>query len=343
MTKRDFGTFNVARSIWTHPAFADEPFTEREAFMWMVGTASYIEGERRAGKFVVHCERGQFPASVRFMADAWQWSKSRVSRFLKRLENRDTLRTESGTGVLVVTICDYEEFQFGDTESGTAAGHSAGQKRDSSGTNNKKDKKDKKKIIPPKPPAEIRDECIQALSQALPFETAVAMFEHREAMTRKDRLTVKAATLMAGKLQKFAADGLDPVEAVNNSIMSGWKGVFPPDRPFPARGNRKDEQFTRILSQARAADRSNTDAGMAGGGGSDVLGPLLAGRPRVTSLRSDDSRLGSGSGGHATNGAGACNDRAAQNERPAASADWRDTGYGEEPHQLCLPRAAVGN
>lgn len=145
------GTFNVARSIWTHPAFADEPFTEREAFMWMVGQASWRPREVRAGRYVVHTERGQFAASVRFMAEAWTWSKSRVSRFLKRLENRDTIRTESGTGVLITTICDYDEFQPEIADSGTEPGQSAGQMRDSSGTN-KKNYKTYKKEDSPLPP-----------------------------------------------------------------------------------------------------------------------------------------------------------------------------------------------
>ena len=158
------GTFNVSRTIWTHPAFADEPFSEREAFMWMVGEASWKAREVRVGKIVAHTERGQLAASVRFMAEAWRWSKSRVLRFLKRLENRDTIRTESGTGILVITVCDYDDFQARPADSGTEAGHLAGQKRDRSGTNEKQDKKDKKEedkreaIASPKKGTRIPDE-----------------------------------------------------------------------------------------------------------------------------------------------------------------------------------------
>lgn len=116
-----------------------------------------------------------------------------------------------------------------------------------------------------------RDECISALSQALPSDVASAMFDHREAMPRKDRLTVKAAELMSGKLAQMAADGLDPVEAANNSIMNGWKGVFPPDKPrhpSPANGADGHDRFAAALRDAeRSRDRRSGGPGMDHGAG----------------------------------------------------------------------------
>ena len=139
------GTFNVSRKIWEHDAFQHEPFSEREAFLWLVSEAAWKPRTKRVGKYTADLDRGQVFASVRFMAEAWQWSKSRVSRFLLRLKNRDMLRTESGTVVLTITICNYNEYQPKATTSGTVAGQLAGQKRDSSGTNYKKDNTLKKK------------------------------------------------------------------------------------------------------------------------------------------------------------------------------------------------------
>lgn len=124
------GTVNISRGIWQDTAFKDEPFTEREAFMWMIMEASYKPREKRVGSAVVHTERGQLATSVRFMAEAWNWSKSRVDRFLKRLENRDMIGTESGTGINVITICKYDEYQAPVISGGTPKE----EKRDSSGT-----------------------------------------------------------------------------------------------------------------------------------------------------------------------------------------------------------------
>lgn len=133
------GTFAVSRRIWSHPEFAPCEFSEREAFLWLVSEASWKPRTVRAGRVVVDLERGQLCASIRFMADAWQWSKSRVDRFLKRLEKRDMLVSECGTGQLIITLCNYDEYQGERDTSGTVAGQKAGHERDSSGTNYKKD------------------------------------------------------------------------------------------------------------------------------------------------------------------------------------------------------------
>lgn len=133
------GTFAVSRRIWSHPEFAPSAFSEREAFLWLVSEASWKDRAARSGRVVVDLRRGQLCASIRFMGEAWGWSKSRVDRFLKRLENRDMLRTESGTGQLVITLCNYDEYQGQRDTGGTRAGQSSGHERDTSGTNYKKD------------------------------------------------------------------------------------------------------------------------------------------------------------------------------------------------------------
>lgn len=132
------GTVNIARSLFDDEAFKDQPFTEREAFVWLIMEASWKPRTKRVGNVTVNLERGQLAASVRFMADAWKWEKSTVDRFLKRLEKRDMIGTDSGTGVNVITVCKYEEYQGGEKRSGTAKKAEAGQQRDSSGTNEKK-------------------------------------------------------------------------------------------------------------------------------------------------------------------------------------------------------------
>lgn len=131
------GTFKVSRRIWSHPDFAPSPYSEREAFLWIVSEASWKARRVRAGRITVDLDRGQLCASIRFMAEAWIWSKSKVDRYLKRLERLDMIRTESGTGQLVLTVCNYDEYQGDRDTSGTVAGH----ERDSSGTNYKKDER----------------------------------------------------------------------------------------------------------------------------------------------------------------------------------------------------------
>lgn len=128
------GTFAVDRGIWGNVAFAREPFTEREAFLWLISEAAYVAREKRVGSDAVALERGQTCHSIRFMADAWQWSKSRVDRFITRLENRDMVIRDSGTDLTLLTICNYEQYQpkqkSNGTHVGTGSGTPAGHQRD---------------------------------------------------------------------------------------------------------------------------------------------------------------------------------------------------------------------
>lgn len=132
------GTFAIDRGIWGSHNFAQEPFTEREAFMWLISEAAYTAHTKRIGALTVDLERGQTCHSVRFMAEVWQWSKSAVDRFLKKLEKRDTIKRDTGTEPVVITICNYCTYQpaqkTAGTQDGTPAGTVAGQQRDTAGT-----------------------------------------------------------------------------------------------------------------------------------------------------------------------------------------------------------------
>lgn len=128
----EHGVFAVDRGIFSDPDFAPEPFTEREAFLWLVSEAAWKPHTRRQGRAMIKLERGQLCHAVRFMADIWKWSKSRVDRFLTRLKNRDMIKINSGTKISIISICNYEIYQRVSlperdkvgTESGTAAGQS---------------------------------------------------------------------------------------------------------------------------------------------------------------------------------------------------------------------------
>jgi hypothetical protein len=105
------GTVNISRAIFDHEFFASEPMTEREAWIWLIMEASWKPRKKRAGDVIVDLERGQLAASVRFMASAWKWTPARVQRFIKRLSDLSMIVPKTDTGVTVITICKYNEYQ----------------------------------------------------------------------------------------------------------------------------------------------------------------------------------------------------------------------------------------
>ncbi len=128
------GTINVARALFEDEDFANETYTEREAWLWLIMQARWKAGRKHIGHTVIDLNRGQLAASVRFMAEAWNWSKSRVDRFLKRLIDREKIRVTRGTVVSTITICNYDKYQGRAEDGGTPAG----QAWDTCGTKKKK-------------------------------------------------------------------------------------------------------------------------------------------------------------------------------------------------------------
>lgn len=131
------GTVNISRGIWTDPAFRDSPFSEREAWIWMICEASWKPRSRRFCERVIALQRGQLAASVRFLAKAFDWSPARVQRYLKRLQKQGLIVVETDTGVSVITLCNYDKHQHGGKFSATDSIRT----RYSADTNEKKDER----------------------------------------------------------------------------------------------------------------------------------------------------------------------------------------------------------
>lgn len=131
------GTVNISRRLFDSEAFRDEPLTEREAWVWLVMEASWKDRTVRSGDYITDTKRGQLAASVRFMAKAWSWTPAKVQRYIKRIEKLKMIRTETDTGVTLVTVCNYDKYQSGSQASDT----DAIQSRYRTDTNEKKDEK----------------------------------------------------------------------------------------------------------------------------------------------------------------------------------------------------------
>lgn len=138
------GVFAVDRGIWDHPSFRPQPFTDREAFMWLVGEAAYRPRRARVGAATVELSRGQLSHSLRFMAGKWRWSEAAVRRFLERLKTDAVIDADSDAGATRITICNYDRYQRVSlpTDAATDAGGDAEPTQDRRKVEDTKDKKD---------------------------------------------------------------------------------------------------------------------------------------------------------------------------------------------------------
>lgn len=54
--------------------------------------------------------RGQFAASIRFLAKRWQWGERKVRCFLAYLKKQDMITSECSQGINLITILDYDGY-----------------------------------------------------------------------------------------------------------------------------------------------------------------------------------------------------------------------------------------
>jgi DNA-binding transcriptional MocR family regulator len=131
------GVFTIARSIFHHPLFEGDPYSRRDAWEWLISEAAWKPRRRSIDGRMVPLGRGQLVASVRHMARIWGWDKARVERFLGRLKTEAMIKTSTDTGITVITICNYEEYQFSPGASETPTETTARQQRDNTEEVNK--------------------------------------------------------------------------------------------------------------------------------------------------------------------------------------------------------------
>lgn len=117
-------------SVFEHEFFASpEPFSEREAWLWLIANAAWKNTTHRVGNVMLDVPVGSLFATLRGLQSAWHWgSDKRVRSFISRLENGRMVETKTDAGKTHITICNYGRYQdAGRTEDAarTQAGRSA--------------------------------------------------------------------------------------------------------------------------------------------------------------------------------------------------------------------------
>ena len=107
------GWYALPRGAFDDDIFADEPFTERDAYRWLFENVAYTDTRHRVGGGLVDVPRGSLCQTLRGLATAWRWgSDYRVRTFLDRLENAGKIQRKAiGNGnakKTLITLCDYD-------------------------------------------------------------------------------------------------------------------------------------------------------------------------------------------------------------------------------------------
>jgi hypothetical protein len=222
------GTINVARSIFDHPMFDDgKPLSQREAWLWLISNAAWrpVQVIVRNGRSqeLVNLERGQLTYSRSFLCKAWAWpSEKRVRTFLSRLEREHMIDLQTGQLQTVISICNYEVFQFGRTPTGPANGPAMGQQRAGNGPEEEDIINIKKNMLPPPAPR-------------LPPPAPAGFEDFYSVYPRKKQR--QAAIKAFASLMKSGAISLESLIAKTKQFAASWEARPKADHqyiPYPA-------------------------------------------------------------------------------------------------------------
>lgn len=109
------GWFLLHRGWMASPDFQQEPFTEREAFLWSIEQAAHSPHIQWFNGVEIAVDRGEFATSSRKMAAVFGWGDKRVRLFTARMVRRQKWAqraAQQGAHVAtILTVCNYERFQ----------------------------------------------------------------------------------------------------------------------------------------------------------------------------------------------------------------------------------------
>jgi hypothetical protein len=221
--------------------YAPASFCERSAWHWLIENAAWKSTTRTdASGAPVAITRGQIHTSLRALQTAWNWDKSRVERFLNRLQQWEMISHTSTNQGRTLTICNYEAYQ---------SSREAGEEADEKQTRSKRDTQEKEKN------KEGKNEGIGGGAAAPTFELPDFIEPELWAEWESFRnrighpMTDNARKLIVGKLKKVADSGHSVRDVVEESIMKGWRGIFEP------KGLPKEKNLLAGLSYSAAKEK----------------------------------------------------------------------------------------
>lgn len=162
------GFLKLSRKFFSNKIWkAARTFSECEAWLDLIQSARFEATDKteRIGDREITYGRGQYPASIRFLAKKWLWSERAVRTFLSKLVKEKMITTDNSQGMNIITLCKYSEYNSSGTGNDTGndtdnnnkisslhesktqiVTREVTQQRHTGDTNSKKDKKEEERI-----------------------------------------------------------------------------------------------------------------------------------------------------------------------------------------------------
>lgn len=114
MANKKKGYIPLYRSIQDHWLWNnDEPFSKGQAWIDLLLSVNHEEKRIMINNTMVTIKPGQRWTSLRTLAATWNWSKDRVSRYIKLLKSDGMIETDETSCGTLLTIVNWECYSIG--------------------------------------------------------------------------------------------------------------------------------------------------------------------------------------------------------------------------------------
>lgn len=105
------GWIKLHRSMFDNDLWTAEEFSKGQAWIDLIGNANHGAATIWIRGIEVSVGRGQLAWSELTMSKRWRWSRGKVRRYLKMLQDRGMVVQQTNKLTTILTICKYEVYQ----------------------------------------------------------------------------------------------------------------------------------------------------------------------------------------------------------------------------------------
>jgi hypothetical protein len=106
------GFIALHRKITKNEFYFSERFTKMQAWVDLLILANHQPNTLYIRGIEVHIDRGQLCWAKISLAERWKWNRRTVNSFISTLQNRKMIHSNSTSLTTIITILNYDEYQF---------------------------------------------------------------------------------------------------------------------------------------------------------------------------------------------------------------------------------------
>lgn len=105
------GWISLHRKLQNNPLWSSEPFTRGQAWVDLILLANHEEGYIYVRDHKIELKRGDVGWSQNRLSERWQWSRTKIRKFLNDLEKEQQIKQLKSKSYTVIRLINYNEYQ----------------------------------------------------------------------------------------------------------------------------------------------------------------------------------------------------------------------------------------